>query len=345
MAVERILIDQFIKLSVEHLVVDVRSPSEFQHAHFPGALSVPLFDDEERVIVGTTYKQRSREKAIKIGLDFYGVKMKAIVEKVEDELKNRHSKTVIVHCWRGGMRSSAIAWLLDLYGFNVYQLEGGYKSFRNWVLNELALPCNLRILSGHTGSGKTEILYELEKQNYPVIDLEGMAGHKGSTFGNLEHIPQCSNEYFENKLALKLYFIETHDFKSQEVWIESESCRIGNVNINNIFFNQMKGAPRVNINVPFEKRLEYITEEYGIYDNEEIIHAIERIHKRLGGLETKRAIAFVEEGDLKSAFEIMLRYYDRFYEKSNLFQPAFLEVELPDTNPINNTPLILEKLK
>ena len=123
MAVERILIDQFIKLSVEHLVVDVRSPSEFQHAHFPGALSVPLFDDKERVIVGTTYKQRSREKAIKIGLDFYGVKMKAIVEKVEDELKKRHSKTVIVHCWRGGMRSSAIAWLLDLYGFNVYQLK------------------------------------------------------------------------------------------------------------------------------------------------------------------------------------------------------------------------------
>jgi tRNA 2-selenouridine synthase len=345
MAVERILIDQFIKLSLEHLVVDVRSPSEFQHAHFSGALSVPLFDDEERKVIGTTYKQRSREKAIKIGLDFYGVKMKAIIEQVESELKKRDSKTVIVYCWRGGMRSSAIAWLLDLYGFKVYQLEGGYKVFRNWVLGQLKSPWNLRILSGHTGSGKTKILYELEKQNYPVIDLEGMAGHKGSTFGNLELISQCSNEFFENKLALKLYFIATHDLKSQEIWIESESSRIGNININIDFFNQMKKAPRVNIIVPFEKRLDYITEEYGVYDKEEIIHAIERIHKRLGGLETQRAIAFVEEGDLKSAFEILLIYYDRFYDKSTLFQPAFLEIELPDTNPLNNTQLILENLK
>lgn len=157
MGVIQIDIKEFIRLLENNLVLDVRSPAEFLHAHIPGAHSLPLFTDEERKIVGTSYKQSSRADAIKIGLDFFGPKMKQIVLDVEALLKQSGSNELIVHCWRGGMRSAAVAWLLDLYGFKVYTLKGGYKVFRNWVLSQFQVKYNLRILTGHTGSGKTEI--------------------------------------------------------------------------------------------------------------------------------------------------------------------------------------------
>src|SRR5450756_191934 len=139
MAIEKINIKNFLELADQYPVIDVRSPAEYNHAQIPGAYSLPLFTDEERKIVGTTYKQQSREDAIKSGLDFFGPKMKKIVEEVEQLITNRqrsiHKKDplpitncVLVHCWRGGMRSAAIAWLLDMYGFKIFTLAGGYKA-------------------------------------------------------------------------------------------------------------------------------------------------------------------------------------------------------------------------
>jgi len=140
MGIERIPVEQFVQLSQTHTVIDVRSNAEYAHAHIPGSSSLPLFNDEERAVVGTVYKQQSREEAIKKGLDFFGPKMKEMLLRAEALIKEKspNSKTVLVHCWRGGMRSAAVAWLLDLYGFKVYTLIGGYKAFRNWVLLELA---------------------------------------------------------------------------------------------------------------------------------------------------------------------------------------------------------------
>ena len=174
MASERINIEQFMAMARQFPVIDVRSPGEYKHAHMPEAFSMPLFSDEERKTIGTTYKQKSREQAIKIGLDFFGPKMNTIISEVE-ELVNRQrqqrgngqsrvQKTILVYCWRGGMRSGAVSWLLDLYGFRVYTLIGGYKKFRNYVLDTFTLPFQFRILGGYTGSGKTEIIKELEKQ-------------------------------------------------------------------------------------------------------------------------------------------------------------------------------------
>lgn len=343
MAVEKISIDIFIALAPTCLVVDVRSPSEYRQAHYPTAVSIPLFDDEERKEVGTTYKKQSREDAIKIGLDFYGPKMKGIIHQVEKLLDKNKDTAIIVHCWRGGMRSAAIAWLLDLYGCKVFQLTGGYKTYRNWVLETLGQTYDLRILSGYTGSGKTEILQQLEKKGFPIVDLEKIAKHKGSTFGNLKHVPQGSNEFFENRLANKLHEINSKNTSNHPIWVESESSRIGEVSINSLFFNQMKQAPKATISVPFEERLKYIIAEYGKEELDELTQAVERLHKRLGGLETKRTIDFLKEGNIESAFAILLHYYDRFYDRNTLYQKDALKVDVLTTDAIQNTEKLLKK--
>ncbi len=164
MPAEKINIDQFLELAKHHAVIDVRSPGEYNHAHMPGALSLPLFTNAERAEVGTAYKQQSREIAIKIGLDFFGPKMRKMVEEVESIVQSRESgagnselrtnNSVLVYCWRGGMRSGAVSWLLDMYGFKVYTLAGGYKKFRNYVLDSFKKEYAFKILGGYTGSGR-----------------------------------------------------------------------------------------------------------------------------------------------------------------------------------------------
>jgi tRNA 2-selenouridine synthase len=308
MAIEKINIENFLKLAEQNPVIDVRSPGEFNHAQIPGAYSLPLFTDEERKVVGTTYKQKSRETAIKVGLDFFGPKMKAMIEQVE----NLNSKTVLVHCWRGGMRSGAVAWLLDMYGFNVYTLAGGYKAFRNWVLKQFDSAYNLKILGGYTGSGKTVVLRELKKKNYPVIDLENLANHKGSAFGAIGEKPQPTQEMFENLLALDLF---KKSFGKSEIWLEDESQRIGRLIIPNSFWETMRINPVYFLDIPFEERLNYLVTTYGNFDKEKLAEAIERIQKRLGGLETKTAILLLSEGNIKECFRILLKYYDKLYYK------------------------------
>lgn len=234
MPVHKISVEEFLTLAQKYPVLDVRSPGEYIHAHIPGAHSFPLFSDEERKVVGTTYKQEGREQAIKIGLDYFGPKMRKMVEQAEeilnaigeipnptDQIPNSQSpipRTLLVHCWRGGMRSAGVAWLLDLYGFRVYTLTGGYKAFRNWVLQQLERDYPFKIIGGYTGSAKTRVLEELAK-NHVVIDLEAIAHHKGSAFGDLGEPEQPSPEMFENKLALALHAVK----ESGTIWLEDES--------------------------------------------------------------------------------------------------------------------------
>ena len=307
MALEKINTEEFLRLAENYPVFDVRSPGEFKHAHIPSAKSLPLFDDEERKIIGTAYKQQSREAAIKIGLDFFGVKMKRIVEEVEQQ-KN---KTVLIHCWRGGMRSAAIAWVLDVYGFKVYTLTGGYKTFRNWVLEQFEKKYQFKILGGYTGSGKTIVLHELRKLNKSVVDLEALANHKGSAFGALGQDQQPSQEMFENLLALEL-------FKKEGLggaWIEDESQRIGRCMIPHNIWVQMRKSKVFFLDIPFEERLNYLVNEYGKFDKENLVNAIMRIQKKLGGLETKNAINDLLENNFHECFFILLKYYDKLYAK------------------------------
>ena len=343
MPIQKITIEEFLSLAKQYPVLDVRSPGEYTCAHIPKACSLPLFTDEERKQVGTVYKQQSREAAIKIGLDYFGVKMRKMVEEVEalivdhwplpDESSSSTNNeprttnnTVLVHCWRGGMRSAAVAWLLDLYGYKVYLLVAGYKAYRKWVLSQFEKDYNFNIIGGYTGSGKTLLVHELTKEKKTVIDLEGLANHKGSAFGAIENMPQPSQEMFENMLGETLFVagcLMTDETTSQtnngrrttDIYIEDESQRIGNLQIPMPLWYTMRKAPVFFMDIPFEKRLEYITEEYGKQKKEYLKDSILRIQKRLGGLETKNAVNFLEENNFKECFRILLTYYDKWYHK------------------------------
>lgn len=356
MAVQKINIIEFLDLARKHPVLDVRSPGEYTHAHIPGAYSLPLFSDDERKIVGTTYKQQSREAAMKIGLDFFGPKMRSMVEQVELLIDHRKqvfdkkstanrqrppkqgasmiddreqmadkkstnieqlSSNILIHCWRGGMRSAAVAWLLDLYGFKVYTLTGGYKSYRNHVLKTFEKSYDIKIIGGYTGAGKTMILKELEKKGEKIIDLERIACHKGSAFGAIGQPAQPSQEMFENILSHELETQSTidEDASSNAIWLEDESQRIGLTNIPQPFWETMRLSPVYFIDIPFEQRLDYVVECYGNLDKEKMVNSVIRIRKRLGGLETKSAINYLLEDDSRESFRILLKYYDKYYLK------------------------------
>lgn len=314
MPVERIDITRFLALTAQYPVLDVRSPGEYAHAHIPGAISFPLFSDEERKVVGTTYKQQSREEAIKVGLDYFGPTMKQRI--LDAEKIAQGGKIFLVHCWRGGMRSGAIAWLLDLYGFKVYTLAGGYKSYRNWVLQTFKTPFRFKVLGGYTGSGKTELLQSLRDTGQQLIDLETLASHKGSAFGSIGMPVQPGQEQFENYLATELANCTKNNKNENSIWLEDESQRIGLVNLPNELWDTMRRSPVFFLDIPFEKRLDHIVDEYGSLDCEALVAATERITKKLGHLQAGKAIQFLQERNTRAAFEILLRYYDKLYEKS-----------------------------
>lgn len=338
MPAERLPIDAFLQTAATALLLDVRSPGEYHHAHIPGAVSFPLFTDSERAVVGTAYKQESREQAIKIGLDYFGPKMRKMVEEVEGiyelqlgnydllkdtEIKNQKSKIVALYCWRGGMRSAAVAWLLNLYGFKVFVLQGGYKRFRQWAFEKLALPYDLKLIGGYTGSGKTGLLHELERRGENVIDLEKLASHKGSAFGAIGLPQQPSQEMFENKLAVALFSKvnasenDSNFFKTScSIWVEDESQRIGAINIPKTFWESMRNAPVYFLDIPFEQRLKHLIFEYGDLNKLHMIEAIQRIAKRLGPMETKTAVRFLDDGNTGESFRILLQYYDKQYRKA-----------------------------
>jgi tRNA 2-selenouridine synthase len=326
MAITKIDMQRFLDLQLQMPVFDVRSPGEYVHAHIPGAFSLPLFTDEERKVIGTLYKHQGQQRAIKEGLDFFGPNMRAMVTQVEktvetwancaQQLKEPIPNTlaprqpVIVHCWRGGMRSGAVAWLLSLYGFEVYQLTGGYKVFRNWALEQFQKNYHFRILAGYTGSGKTMLLHQLKEKSELIIDLEQLAHHKGSAFGGIGQPPQPTQEMFENLLA-----VELANIGERSCWIEDESQRIGQLHIPHSLWKTMRNKPLFFVDIPFEERLRFITEDYGHCDPEKMKLSIERIQKRLGPLETKTALQHLQQGELQHCFAILLKYYDKYYHK------------------------------
>lgn len=322
MAIEKISIVEALKLSKSIPVIDVRSEGEFIHAHIPKAYNLPLFNNEERKIVGTIYKQQSREHAIKKGLDIFGPKMKRMILFAEKIKEETNQDTFIVHCWRGGMRSAAIAWLFDMYGFRVYTIVGGYKSYRDFVLKQFEKNWLLNIVGGYTGSGKTIVLEKLQHMGEATIDLEGIAGHRGSAFGRIGLPEQSSVEMFENNLANKLFELE-NEKPDKNIWIEDESQRIGSVSIPQHFWNTMRKSIVYFIEIPFEKRLEYLVDTYGKLDKTELTNATIRIEKKLGGLEMKNAVSHIGNDELDKAFEILLKYYDKLYLKSLLTREEF----------------------
>ena len=293
-------------LNAPGVILDVRSPSEYAQGHLPGAISFPLFTNEERAEVGICYKQAGRDAAVELGFAIAGPKFAQFIATAKDLSPDRR---VRVHCWRGGMRSEGVSWVLRMAGFEVTVLQGGYKAFRRWVLASFEQPKSILILGGMTGTGKTEILHHLVQLGAQVLDLEGLASHRGSSFGALGLPPQPTNEQFENEIAVRWSQIEAN----QPVWIEAESKRIGLCRVPEQLFQQMDQAAVLEIVRPQSERLAVLVEVYGAIDREALVIATERIRRRLGGLRTQQAIDLIQAGNLTDAFELILAYYDKTY--------------------------------
>lgn len=300
-------IKEFIKLSEQHPIIDVRTPAEFEQGHIPGAYNIPLFTNDERKIIGTIYKQEGKQPAILKGLQLVGPKLHEFILAAN---KISNNGILITHCWRGGMRSASMAWLFESYGFKTMTLKGGYKKYRNHVLESFAEPKNIIVIGGRTGSGKTLILHELQKQGEQIVDLEKIAHHKGSSYGSFGEEKQLSQEQFENEVSCAFSKIDT----AKICWVEDESRKIGINVLHDNLWGQMRAAKVCCIDLALEERVAYLADEYGKFTKEELISATQRIGKKLGGQHVKRAVEAIEEGDLKTACEITLVYYDRSYE-------------------------------
>jgi tRNA 2-selenouridine synthase len=296
----------FLKLAAEIPVIDVRSPSEFATGHIPGTFNIPLFDDAERAVVGTKYKKEGHIEAILEGIRLSGPSMHS---KLEQGIKLSKDGKLLVHCWRGGMRSEAMAWLFSLADIETEVLEGGYKSYRHFILDSLSVNKKMIILGGLTGSGKTRILEYLKETGHQVIDLEGLANHKGSAFGSLGQLPQPSSEHFGNMLSGK--WRETD--QSRPVWLEDESRNIGTVFIPEEFYLNMQLNPAIIIMMDAKTRLPRLIKEYSVYSAEELLASVLKISKRLGGDRTREAVDAIESGDFARAIGITLQYYDKAY--------------------------------
>jgi tRNA 2-selenouridine synthase len=318
-------------------ILDVRAPAEYAQGHIPGALSLPLFTDEERARIGTMYKQVNPDKAVLLGLDFFGPKMRRMVEEAR---KLAPGQEVRLHCWRGGMRSGAVQWLLELGGLQVNLLDKGYKDYRRWALAEMARPRQLRVLGGYTGSGKTTVLHALAAQGEPVLDLEKLANHLGSSFGALGQPPQPTQEQFENDLAAALAALPD----DRPIWVEDESRSIGGLGIPNEFFAQMKAAPLLVLDVPREARVQYLAADYGRHDAGELASAVLRLRKRLGGLVTKEALGAIAENDMVRMVELVLAYYDKTYGYG-LEDRKGVIIRAEGTDAATNAALVLAAVK
>jgi tRNA 2-selenouridine synthase len=301
-------IDEFLNDQTLVPVLDVRSPGEFRLGHIPGSTSLPLFSDRERAIIGTTYKQVGKKEAIKEGLDIVGPKMRSYVEQAEA----LGSDALALYCWRGGMRSESMAWLLERYGFKTIVLDGGYKAFRRAVNQFFMRPMNLTVLTGYTGSQKTRFLGMLREEGAQVIDLEGWAQHQGSIFGNEKSDSQPSTEHFQNLLfsAFKELDVE------RTIWVEDESFSIGRVNLPEGLFQQMKRSPHVFLEIDKTDRIEFLVEDYGALETKSLVEATRQIAKRLGYDHAREAVDLIERGKLAEAAAIILTYYDSRYKKN-----------------------------
>lgn len=335
---KEISILQYLESGQKVQIIDVRSPKEYQHAHIPGAKNLPLFDDTERAIVGITYKQEGREQAIIKGLDIVGPKMAAMVTEIKSLVQE--DTKIILHCWRGGMRSKSVATLFSFCGIPTEVIKGGYKAYRRQVQKLFAQKFDFFILGGRTGSAKTKILQALNTKQEQVIDLEKLANHKGSAFGDLGEKPQPSTEMFEN-----LFFEELRNLNSEKrIWLEDESHLIGTVFIPESIWQQMRVAPVIYCNFPMDERIKFLVDTYGNFNKEGVIHAVNKIAKRLGGQHAKAALEYYEGGNLFEATKIVLVYYDKSYNYglSQRIPENIYELKMDTIKPEENAGQIIK---
>lgn len=307
MAEKLISLEELWTLRGQIPMLDARSEGEFTQSHIPGAYNLPILNNEERKVVGTLYKEKGSEEATVKGFELVGPRFHEIIKEARTLFPE---KKIIVYCWRGGMRSQILAWLLSMVGFEVFRIKGGYKTYRTFTFDEVRKDRTLIVLGGKTGVGKTVLLKKLQEKGEQVLDLEGLANHKGSSFGSIGLPPQPTVEQFENLVAEQLRL-----FNPQlPVWVENESRKIGRIILPDGFYEQMTKCLLIDIQKSPDERIAHIAEEYGILPEEDLISAVKRIQKRLGGLRTQQAIEAIQVKDYHSWISNLLVYYDKTYE-------------------------------
>ena len=290
-------------LSHTTALVDVRSPLEFERGHIPGAHNLPLFTDAERAQVGIRYKQGGREPAFLLGLEMVGPKMANFVRQAR-----KLGPALRLYCFRGGARSSSLGWLFDSAGFTIEVLEGGYKAYRFLVHAAFAEPQKMLVLGGPTGAGKTRLLQILRTRGENVIDLEGLAHHRGSAFGTLAE-QQPTTEQFENDLGQHWLTLN----RTQTVWLEDECKTIGRISLPEPLWAQMRNAQLLFLDLPQAERIRHLLEDYGTVEPCRLIECAERIAPRLGPQRIAAFRAAVEMGNYAEGARITLDYYDSAY--------------------------------
>jgi tRNA 2-selenouridine synthase len=325
----------------EAVCLDVRSPGEFGKGHIPGAVNLPLLDDQERAQVGTCYHQRGRNPAVILGLRLIGARLADLAQQGISACSP--SGRALVYCWRGGERSASLGWLLEKVGLQVQQLRGGYKAYRRHARASLQRALPVRVLGGFTGSGKTEVLRLLRQRGQQVIDLEELAHHKGSAFGHLGQPEQPSSEMFENLLAQQ-WALQDSD---RPVWLEDESHCVGSCYVSDSVWDQLRAAPLYFLRIPQSARRDYLIEEYvrgGMLESALVERALDKIQRRLGGENHRRALQALHCQDWPELVGVLLDYYDRAYAHGKSLRPpeSVCEFSLPAVEPARAVDLLLE---
>ena len=309
MNVSAINVADFLSKSKNELIIDVRAPVEFFKGHVPNAINIPLFEDFERAEIGTLYKQQGKDTAVNRGLEIVSPKMTLFVNQVKSLSKN---KKAFIYCFRGGMRSNSFAWLMNTSGLNTCIMQGGYKAFRNYVLEYFDRERKIILLGGKTGSGKTDILKKLKTKSLQTLDLEGLAHHKGSAFGAINEQRQNPQQVFEHNLFDGLWLLD----ETKNVVLEDEAQTIGFNKLPHGLWLQMKQAIIIKIEIPFELRVQKLVEDYTTVNIEALKSCVVKISQQLGTLNTKLCLQHLDDNNLSDVARLSLLYYDRAYEFS-----------------------------
>jgi tRNA 2-selenouridine synthase len=300
-----------------YLLFDVRSPKEYEEYHIPGAKCLSIFSNEERAEIGTLYKQAGKEIAVERGLELVAPKLTSFFQKIKAEMHQNPGKQVVIYCARGGMRSKSISQTMNLMGINCLQLDGGIRSYRKLIdqffQNMEQQKKKIIVIEGHTGTMKTRVLEKLQQDGYPVINLEKMAGHKGSIFGGIGEAPAAQKK-FESRLFERL-----RELKDASAFIiESESKRIGKVIVPDFLLEGKYTGIRLRVHIPFSMRVKFICEVYNpSLHKEKIDEAVEKLSKRIHPL----IMTEIQDAVLNNAYEkvvayLLENYYDPKYDYS-----------------------------
>jgi tRNA 2-selenouridine synthase len=329
--------EHFLLLALRLPVIDVRSPGEFRQGHIPGAHNIPIFDNDERARVGTTYVKIGKEQAIELGKSIAGEKTDYYLNAISESVPE---KQMLLHCWRGGMRSAKIAAFYAEAGYKVFLLEGGYKAYRGYIRKQFSSGRPLFLIGGYTGSGKTAILNAIGRDGHQIIDLEALANHKGSNFGHLGQLTQPTTEQFENDLYRQWADLEP----LTPLWLEHESMGIGSIYLPDTFRTAMLNGILFFIDVPKPDRIKRLVDEYAHFRKSELQAILEHLANFMGSYQSREALLALQNDDFGKVADLTLSYYDKLYENALSRRPVrkIVKVALSSGNVQNHAEVILK---